>query len=252
MKFSSNASPDAGGDPAPADVAAIARGEEAYERIRRDVLACAIMPGTIISEAELMRRYEIGRASCRVALVRLVHEGFARAIPRQGYRIAPITLADVEEIFNLRAQLEPMAARLACGNVDTDLLQRLNDACEAPNAHKPIGHQIDWFLHTNRKFHLTIAAASGNARLYRTLAGLMDDMERLVSLGFGVQGIRPRIESDHESIISALAASNPSRAEALARRHIETFLAQTKEQVFASLSTAGAWLPYFSIAELRK
>ncbi|MBN4664462.1 GntR family transcriptional regulator [Pandoraea nosoerga] len=234
------------------DAAATARGDDAYERIRHDVLTCAIMPGAIVSEAELMRRYGIARTSCRVALVRLVHEGFARAIPRQGYRISPITLADVEEIFTLRAQLEPMAARLACGNVDTELLARLDQACEAPYAHKPIGHQIAWFLHTNRKFHLTIAAASGNARLYRTLAGLMDDMARLVSLGFGVQGVRPGIEHDHEGIIEAFAAGNGARAEALARRHIETFLQQTKEQVFASLSSAGTWLPYFSIAELRK
>ncbi|MCI3206201.1 MULTISPECIES: GntR family transcriptional regulator [Pandoraea] len=234
------------------EAVALARGDDAYERIRHDVLTCEIMPGAVVSEAELMRRYGIARTSCRVALVRLVHEGFARAIPRQGYRISPVTLADVEEIFTLRAQLEPMAARLACGNVDTELLARLDEACEAPFAHKPIDHQIEWFLHTNRKFHLTIAAASGNARLYRTLAGLMDDMARLVSLGFGVQGVRPRIEHDHESIIGALVTGNAPRAEALARQHIETFLAQTKEHVFASLSASGTWLPYLSIADLRK
>ncbi|AJE98737.1 GntR family transcriptional regulator [Pandoraea apista] len=245
-------SPDSRDTDAAAAAAAIARGDDAYERIRHDVLTCVIMPGAIVSEAELMRRYDIARTSCRVALVRLVHEGFARAIPRQGYRISPITLADVEEIFNLRAQLEPMAARLACGNVDTELLQRLDEACEAPHAHEPIGHQIEWFLHTNRKFHLTIAAASGNARLYRTLAGLMDDMARLVSLGFGVQGIRPRIEHDHRAIISAFVRGDAASAEALARQHIETFLRQTKEHVFASLSASGTWLPYFSIADLRR
>lgn len=244
--------PAAGPAPALHEAAALARGDEAYERIRRDVLTCGIMPGTIVTEAELMHRYDIAKNSCRIALVRLVHEGFARSIPRQGYRIAPVTIADVEEIFTLRARLEPLAARLACGNVDVDLLQRLDEACEAPHAGQPIHHQIDWFLDTNRRFHLTIAAASGNGRLYRTLAGLMDDMARLVSLGFGVQGVRPGIEHDHEGIIKAFIAGDDLRAEALARRHVETFQQQTKDQVYASLSTAGAWLPYFSIAELRR
>src|ERR1700753_4105570 len=91
-----------------------ARGQDAYERIRRDLLSCRFMPGSTLTEGQLMDAYGIGKSSCRVALVRLVHQGFVRAMPRRGYRVAPITLRDVEEVFELRVQLEPMAARLAC------------------------------------------------------------------------------------------------------------------------------------------
>src|ERR1700712_5430464 len=97
----------------PESVAPIARGDDAYERIRRDVLSCKLMPGSTVTESQLMTEYEVGKTSCRIALVRLAHEGFVRSLPRQGYRIAPITLKDVEEVFALRVQLEPLAGRLA-------------------------------------------------------------------------------------------------------------------------------------------
>ena len=156
------------------------------------LLSCKLMPGSTVTESQLMSEYDIGKTSCRIALVRLVHEGFVRSLPRQGYRIAAITLKDVEEVFALRVQLEPLAARLACGRVDVELLRRLEAACRVPHPERALSAQIDVFLDANREFHLAIAAASGNERLHRTLASLLDEMSRLVALGFGVQVQNPR------------------------------------------------------------
>jgi DNA-binding GntR family transcriptional regulator len=210
------------------------------------------MPGAIVTEGQLMTDYRIGKSSCRIALVRLVHEGFVRSIPRQGYRIAPITLKDVAEVFALRVQLEPLAARLACGRVDVDHLRRLEAACRVPHPERALSDQIGVFLDANREFHLAIAAASGNQRLHTTLASLMDEMSRLVALGFGVQGTKPEIKHDHNAMIDAFVAGDGRRAETIARRHIETFQHMTMDKVYASLSRAGASLSAFSAEELRR
>lgn len=228
------------------------RGEDAYGRIRRDVLSCRFMPGATLTESQLMEHYGLGKSSCRVALVRLVHEGFMRAMPRQGYRVAPITLRDVEEVFALRVQLEPLAARLACGRVDVALLRRLEAACRVPCPERELSDQIDCFLDANREFHLAIAQASGNVRLHHTLANLMDEMSRLVALGFGVQGTKPEIRHDHNSMIDAFERGDDRRAETIARRHIETFRDMTMEKVYASLSSSGTSLPVFTVAEWRR
>lgn len=222
------------------------RADDAYERIRHDVLCCAFMPGSTITETQLMAQYGIGKNSCRVALVRLTQEGFVRSLPRQGYRIAPVTLRDVEEVFALRVQLEPLAARLACGRVDIERLRRLEAACRVPYPERSLSDQIGVFLDANREFHLEIARASGNERLIRALALLMDEMQRLVALGFGVQGTKPEIKHDHNAMIEAFAANDCRRAEVIARRHIETFQQMTMEKVYASLSKAGASLPYLT------
>jgi DNA-binding GntR family transcriptional regulator len=217
-------------------------GDDAYSRIRRDIVSCRMMPGTKITEPELMASYVIGKSSCRIALTRLCHENLLRSIPRKGYQVAPITLKDVEEIFALRVQLEPMAARLAVGRVDIEQLRVLEAACRVRHL-APLSEQIDVFMDANKAFHMAIIEASGNERLVRTLSGLMDEMTRLVALGFNVQRTKPEIKHDHNAMISAFEEGDGKRAELIARRHIETFQAMTLEKVYDSLSESGASLP---------
>ncbi|WP_260856005.1 GntR family transcriptional regulator [Pseudomonas oryzihabitans] len=216
--------------------------EAAYRRIRRDILSCLLMPGVLITEPGLMERYGIGKSSCRIALTRLSHEHLVLSRPRKGYQVAPVTVKDVEEVFALRVQLEPMAARLAVGRVDIVRLRVLEAACRVRYA-VPLHDQIDVFMDANKAFHLEIARATGNERLLRTLSGLMDEMSRLVALGFNVQGTKPEIKHDHNAMIAAFEEGDGKRAELIARRHIETFQSMTMEKVYASLSEAGASLP---------
>lgn len=217
-------------------------GDDAYSRIRRDILSCRLMPGAKITEPDLMADYGIGKSSCRIALTRLCHENLLRSRPRKGYQVAPITLKDVEEIFALRVQLEPMAARLAVGRVDLAQLRLLESACRVRHL-APLSEQIDVFMDANKAFHMAIIEASGNERLVRTLSGLMDEMTRLVALGFNVQGTKPEIKHDHNAMINAFEEGDGKRAELIARRHIETFQAMTLEKVYDSLSESGASLP---------
>ncbi|PWC16229.1 GntR family transcriptional regulator [Brenneria roseae subsp. roseae] len=222
--------------------ATLSQGDTAWLRIRHDVLCCRLLPGAMVTEQMLMERYEIGKSSCRVALARLCHENLIQSRPRKGYQIAPITVQDVEEIFTIRAQLEPLAARLAVGRVDIDLLRRLEADCRE-EIHAPLSKQINIFMNANKRFHLAIAHASGNNHLIRTLSSLMDEMSRLVALGFNVQGTKPEIKHDHNAMIEAFSQGDSKRVELIARRHIETFQAMTLEKVYATLSRDGAVLP---------
>jgi len=217
-------------------------GDEAYARIRRDILSCRLMPGVKITEPDLMASYQIGKSSCRIALTRLCHENLLRSRPRKGYQVAPITLKDVEEIFALRVQLEPMAARLAVGRVDIQQLREREAACRARHP-VPLSKQIDVFMDAKKAFHMAIIEASGNERLVRTLSGLMDEMTRLVALGFNVQQTKPEIKHDHNAMIQAFEEGDAKRVELIARRHIETFQGMTLEKVYDSLSESGTSLP---------
>ncbi|MEP9380583.1 GntR family transcriptional regulator [Aquabacter sp. CN5-332] len=218
------------------------KGNQAYDILRREIISCRILPGTRFTEAEIMERFELGKASCRIALQRLSQEGFVASIPRHGYRVAPVTMRDVDEIFSLRAVLEPQAARLAAGKVNKGQLERLEKACRVKMP-VDVGNQIDFFLEANRAFHMAIAVAGGNQRLCRTLAGLLDEMTRLVALGFGVQGIRPNIEDDHRQMIDYLAAGDGESAATVAQRHVETFREMTLEKVIESLRGSAELLP---------
>ncbi len=218
------------------------RGDQAYDRLRLEILSCRILPGTQLTEAAIMERFDIGKSSCRIALVRLIQAGFVKSIPRHGYTVIPVTVKDVEEIFGLRLLLEPYAARMAAGKVDRGQLERLERACRVPVS-GDVGNQIDFFLEANRSFHMAIAEATGNQRLCRALSGLLDEMTRLVALGFGVQGVRPAIRHDHEALIAHLVDGDARAAESVARRHVETFRVMTIEKVLASLRDSAALAP---------
>ncbi len=225
------------------------KGRQAYDLLRREIVSCRILPGTRFTEAELMERLEIGKASCRIALQRLIQDGVVASMPRHGYRVTPITVKDVEEVFALRLVLEPLAARGAAGRVNRAHLERLEQACRV-KLPTDVGNQIDFFLEANRSFHMAIAEAAGNQRLVRTLSGLLDEMTRLVALGFGVQGVRPNIANDHVLLIEYLSAGDAAAAAEVARRHVETFREMTMEKVIASLKDSAAVVPVSPLSSL--
>lgn len=218
------------------------RAAQAYELLRREIVACRIAPGARLTEAEVIERFGIGKASLRIALQRLIAEGFVSSIPRQGYLVAPITRRDVEEVFALRLALEPLAVRAAAGRIDRARLEALERACRMP-VDGAVEDQIDRFLQANRDFHMAIAEASGNRRLCRMLSELLDEMSRLVALGFGVHRQRPNIAEDHERLIAHLAEGDGEAAARVARRHVETFRDQTLDKVTAALNAASADAP---------
>jgi DNA-binding GntR family transcriptional regulator len=213
--------------------------ERACSAIRQDILSCALEPAATLTESALTARYGIGKATCRVAL----QEGFVRIVPRQGYVVTPITLKDVEEVFALRLELEPLSARLAAGKANIELLERLERACRNDDTSLGISSRIGIFMDANAAFHMAIAECSGNTRLVRMLGGLLNEMARLVALGFGVQNTKPEIRHDHTSMITALASGDGKRAEQIAHRHVATFRDMTMEKVMASLRDTHAGAP---------
>jgi DNA-binding GntR family transcriptional regulator len=131
-------------------------GDRAYQAIRRAIITCALPPGSEVSETQLAARFGFGKAPVRAALSRLAQDRLVRAQARRGWKIAPVTLRDVRDIFDLRQLLESEAARLAAGQVAADELTQLDAACQAryspgdPNS-------AESFLASNREFHLLIA-----------------------------------------------------------------------------------------------
>ncbi|WP_158899148.1 GntR family transcriptional regulator [Burkholderia sp. L27(2015)] len=221
--------------PAKAGGEGVLLGESTYLAMRQAILSCSMKPGSMLTEAALMEQFKVGKSTCRLALVRLTQDGLVRSVPRHGYVVVPVTLKDVEEVFALRLMLEPEAARLAAGKVDAHALMRIDRAGRANTASRNKGNRVGFFLDANREFHLTIAMASGNERLVKSLSGLFDEMTRIVALGFTGQDDNPEIDDDHRLLVEALAADDGKTAARIARRHVEKFRDMTLERVFRSI-----------------
>ena len=185
--------------------------DTAYTAIKGDILECRFVPGEEVTERQLGARYGIGKAPLREALVRLVHEGLVQSIPRSGYRVTPVTIQDVQDIFALRLLLEPAAARLAAGRIDERVLTQLNEPCLAGYTPGDRSSESD-FLRANREFHVAIANASGNRRLARVLEHLLEGTERLFHMGLAVRDRTDEMRHEHETLMSALLAADGDAA----------------------------------------
>lgn len=194
--------------------------ERAYERVRRDIISCVIAPGSEISEAQLCSHYKLGKAGVRVALTKLSHDGLVRAIPRRGYRVVPVTLQDLHDVFELRLMLEPAAARMAAGRVNTNELKAYDTVCSA--GYQPgDARSTSRFLEANKAFHVTIAQAAGNARLAAAIEHLLDEMTRLLHLGLGLRKGPQDVQHEHKSLVKALARGDGETAQRICREQIE-------------------------------
>lgn len=196
-------------------------GERAFDQIKHDIVWCILSPGEDISEAGLTDLYGFGKAPIRQALSRLAQEGYVIPIPRSGHLIAPVTLQSVKEVFELRMLLEPTAMEKACGNVDATRLRMLDAKCAAGYIPGDLASEAR-FMKANRDFHMEIAHASGNSRLATALSQIIDEMTRLLHLGFVLRERPEELNREHGGLVEALLNNDKQRARDITIAHLNT------------------------------
>jgi DNA-binding GntR family transcriptional regulator len=208
---------------------------EAYERLRQAIMQLELAPGAGVSEAQLVKEFGLSKAAVRAALARLRAEGLVVAEPRRAHVVAPLTLRDVLEIYDLRLLLEPPGAEAAAGRIAGDEVARLQELA-APDV-----DDLGAFLSANRTIHLAIAEAAGNRRTARILERLLDDSERarLVALRAGAGGRGVRAREELQLVLAALEKGDGPRAAQLMADAIRTF----RDELVESLQRAALDVP---------
>ena len=193
----------------------------AYEAISRAIVRCDLAPGTTVSESELAGRFGLKTAAARAAVARLSVVGLLRPMHRRGYVVKPITLRDVNDLFQLRSIIEIAAVRLAAGRVDEASLRRL--AQVRTKRYQPGDRDSESeFLRANTEFHLAVARATGNDRLIATLAQTLSEMERLFHFGLAMRNRTAEMREEHQALIAALSRGDADEAERVLREELES------------------------------
>jgi DNA-binding GntR family transcriptional regulator len=191
-----------------------------------------LAPGVPVSEAQLVDGFGFSKAAVRAALARLRAEGLVLAEPRRGHVVAPLTMRDVLEIYDLRLALEPAAADAAAGAIDPKELARLR-ALADPELDVADAKAVERFLAANRSIHIAIVTAAGNRRAAQIVARLLDDSERarLLALRAGAASGGRRARTELHAVLDALEAGDGSRARALMADAIRVFRDELVERL---------------------
>jgi DNA-binding GntR family transcriptional regulator len=189
--------------------------DDVYQRLRADILACALAPGDDMREQELAERYAVSRQPVREALLRLEREHLVTVQPRQGYRVNPISLSDARDLLRFRLALEPACVAEAIENAGDVTLKALDKFRRFSGNHED-------FIAYNRAFHTALAHASGNRRMAASLYDLIGQADRLVRVS--VANLRShdpkKLVAEHVALIEAMQKRDRRAAARIIKAHI--------------------------------
>jgi DNA-binding GntR family transcriptional regulator len=207
--------------------------DNAYEHIKHLILTGRLAPGAELREAALAETTGFGRSPVREALRRLVQQSFVEVRPRQGYRVAVVTLASVQDLFEMRLLLEPAAVELAALRAPQAELEALRELAHETYVHGDT-RSYQQFLQDNREFHVRIARASGNQRLADTLQVLLEEMQRLFFISLGDRDHASEMMHEHHDLHDALLTRDAPRARQIVVDQIEASRKRVLEGLLAT------------------
>jgi DNA-binding GntR family transcriptional regulator len=210
--------------------------DQAYHRIKTEILTCELRPGQQIAQQQLVERYEFGKTPVREALQRLAQENFVQPVPRFGYIVAPITLSDIHEIYELRLIAEPAAVRLAAVRGSDEQLEEIRQAAGKTYVYNERETYLEYLRH-NTNFHCSIAVAAGNQRLADWIAKLLDELARVFHMGLDWRDRTEAMRVGHIDLVNALVERDPERASEIITGQINTSREQFLEALTHHLGT---------------
>jgi DNA-binding GntR family transcriptional regulator len=135
-----------------------------YDHLRDQLLSGEIPPYQHLIETKIAKEIGTSRTPVREALHSLELEGLIESIPRVGYVVKPINEAEVEEICEIRAAIEGVAARWAMEKAPQKLIEELRKNISV-SEEKAVHGDLRTFIDLDAQFHEIIARQSGSKRL---------------------------------------------------------------------------------------
>jgi DNA-binding GntR family transcriptional regulator len=187
--------------------------EKAYNAIKNGILCNELEEGSFLSQADVMRRYGIGRTPFREACNRLHHEQLLEVVPRRGYLVSEISFRSVREIFEVRVILEGVSAELAALRASQENIHELEEIARRSWSFADSDSRHRELVRTNTEFHHCIARMGHNRELLRLITGLLERMERLSYLELRSRTVtRTDTRSLHKPILDAIKQRRPVAA----------------------------------------
>jgi len=217
--------------------------------IQTQVLSGEVPIGTRLRQEALAEEFGVSRTPVREALRQLQSTGLVELLPNRGAIVRGPSARDIREAYEVRAELEGLAAELAAERIsDRDLL-RLREAQALfretvetlieRRARRPAPWKDEsvW-VRANDLFHQTILDAAANARLRATIDDLHRSFPRDLTWA-ALSDSSPLLEENieqHEAVLQAIEERDPAEA----RRRMVEHVRSAGELVTLHFEHAGA------------
>ena len=194
--------------------------EQVRDRLREDILAGRLEPGTELSEVALAREFGTSRGPLREALGRLGSEGLVTITPRRGAVVTQLSRDEFIAAYQVREALETLAVRLAVPLMRDAEIAHLRELCELM-ARAAREDEVRLFFDTNNSFHEALVRGSRNQKLHEVHRVLVGQMAPYLPRSLELRGSLQQSVAEHEAILAAIDARDSDRAAELLAEHIE-------------------------------
>lgn len=203
--------------PVKGDGAAGTLASSVYDLMRQDILKGDLPPGEKLRVEYLRDRYGVGASPIREALNRLSVDGVVMRVDQKGFRVAEVSVAELDELIKTRCWLEETAIRESIAAGDDAWEERLvlafHRLSKTPRSADEVTYAInpDWEV-LHRAFHLALIGACGSRWLMSYCEQLNDLADRYRQLAVRVTYPRRNELDEHKAIMDAAVARDADRA----------------------------------------
>ncbi len=210
---------------------------EIFARVRSDILAGHLSPGTRLRPAELAQEHSVSMSVVREALARLAEQELVDWVPLTGFRVTPLSLEDLRDLTDVRLDIEVLTLRHAVqrGNVSWEgrvlAAHHTLEKTQQFDPDDPDRFTEEW-AEAHANFHNSLLEGCNSGRLIDIAAGLRDGAELYRRWSHALAHDSERnIPSEHRALLKAVL----ERDEAAAAEALESHIRHTTDALLAHL-----------------
>ncbi|HGM7457655.1 TPA: DNA-binding transcriptional regulator CsiR, partial [Pseudomonas aeruginosa] len=202
---------------------------DGYTRLKKDIIRGVFAAGQKLLMSTLKDRYSLGVGPLREVLSQLVAEHLVIAVNQKGYRVAPMSLEEMKDIYDARANLEAMILTLAIERGDDSwealILARAHTLSKVVQV-KTAEQMLDIWDARHKAFHSAIVSGCASKHLLQLRSQLLDQAERyrhlwLKSTVFSEEALNLK-RKEHALLVETIMARDAFKASQMMREHLLT------------------------------
>jgi DNA-binding GntR family transcriptional regulator len=201
------------------------RARGVFDRLREEILAGQLAPGTKLKAASLSERFDVSMSVVREALTRLAEQGLVLSAPHSGFQVKPVSIEDLRDLTQMRADIDAIGLRRSIERGGVDWEAGLVAAHHKLTRTQPFDGDLsrlnEAFADAHAEFHHALIAGAGSPRLLSLAASLRDSAEIYRRWSFRSARETRDVAGEHQALLGAALTRDPDRAERLIRDHLQ-------------------------------
>ena len=191
------------------------------DRLRDQIIRGEIPEGTVLRQDLIALQFQVSRIPVREALRQLDAEGLVAILPHRGAIVPQLSPDDIEELFRIRALLEPEVLKASIPNLTNEDLDEAAATLRKFATELRLGKHVSGWGRLNWQFHAKLYSRANRPHFLNVIQNINNKAERYTRLQlFLTHGIK-RANEEHAELLNLCRKRKTGEACNLLRRHIQ-------------------------------